>query len=296
MTSHFSWSPSSPELQRISHDLLFGKHPWPGPAVDSPLVRATDRTSGRQAWEARLRGTYRTLSLALSLADDLLECRAPLDVLAGAVYTVDELHRHLALITHVLQPLSPDPSVDLPGPPRPPSATSHQSPWPDVVEHTALLFALNLPLSARIYEAIAAVTSDRSISRIAEAMAESLSEILRFGDAFLRWLADALPDDHLAAPAPHLPSWLLSTETLLHGSPEELDAIAGSDFTIEPRPGNLGVLPDRILAALFYDTLSAQVFPFLRILGWNPERAWREHYAAPLTEVTVAASGILHPT
>lgn len=52
--------------------------------------------------------------------------------------------------------------------------------------------------------------------------------------------------------------------------------MAGRELVIERAEPNLGVLTDEQYAMIFFATIEAEIFPQLRELGFDPERAWVE--------------------
>ena len=55
-----------------------------------------------------------------------------------------------------------------------------------------------------------------------------------------------------------------------------IEQMAGRALTIERGQPNLGVLTDEQYAMIFFATLEGEIFPQLRGLGLDPERAWAE--------------------
>ncbi len=285
MAPSISWPPPSEDLLRISRDLTEADHPWPSPAIDSPLVSPAQLRRASQSWSRRARGAWFTLGETLGLTRSLLTLHPPAEVLSGATYAVDEIGRHLLLIRHISGSFHP---------PRTGGTVLPDEPTHPTLDHlfadTLRLFLFNLPLSRRVFDALQVITSDRAISEISGILARSTAELITFGQALLPWLHQSFSQPPKPIP---LPGLLVSFERLFGGSPAILDDLAGRELTLEPEPGNLGFLSPIHEAALFYDSLSTEIFPSLQALSLPAEDAWHHHYQARPMPCAALGVGVL---
>lgn len=293
MAIPINWTPTTPALHKINQDLVHRGRRWPKPNVESPLITKEELNLARGQWAERLRATYLTTTHAAALLQRLLILGAPLELISGATYTVDELSRHLGLTAHIYRAVHPSDELDLPaellplffGPPT----------WKELFDEVLELFIFNLNLSIPVQEAIEAVTFDTAISELAAVQAKSLAELLDFGRAALEWMVRKLTDQESRQIKSQLPALLAAYEELCHGSPTRLDALAGQEIVLETQAGNLGTLSSDQLAASFYHTLNYSIFPTLDELGWDGMKAWQDHHrlrgSGPRQKALITAIG-----
>lgn len=276
MVISINWAPTTASLTKMHQELTHHGQSWPAPRVDSPLVQGMDLDLARHQWASRCRATYVSAAQAASLLHQLYALGAPVDILSGMAYGADELTRHLTLTVHLSRHLTPATEISLDEEyiPPPPS----QWDWKDTFTEMLEFFGFNLAISAPVLDAISAVTSDGAIAELAEAQADSMRELNRFGRQALLGLRNHLPPRTTAATQARLPGLLAAYEFLCHGTAQRLDELAGQEITVETESGNLGTLTPDHLAAIFYHTLDVSIFPLLDELGWQGMEAWHRHY------------------
>lgn len=296
MRTAINWDPSTPSLHEI-HRQLTGRHNnWPEPQIYTAPITDEQRRRACRAWLSRARTTYVSVQWAASLSQQCLTLGAPLDILSGIGFTADELLNHLTVTLHLLEPLEPTRPVAAPTEFFRPAPDSPS--WETIFQNAMELFVFNLNIAQPLYEGLAAVTSDPAMSELSTALAHSLDELTRFGQLALEWMSTEFSSQITASTKKRLPALLAAYETLCNGSPQQLDELAGTEITVETRPGNLGTLQPEHRAAIFYDTLNTAIFPALDNLGWPGLEAWQQHYRhreLPLSEQAVVAAVGLHP-
>lgn len=288
---HASFHP----LEHLHRDLIGRQPRWPSPTVHSPLVCPAQFELARTQWEERTRATYASLTRATHFFDALLTIGAPLDILHGTSYILDELTRHLSICAHILDHFhesSPPLTLD--------TRRLLRSPSPQrasiiLFELGLDLFGFNLAISYSVYEALSAVTSDSAIAELCRIQSESIAEMVGFGQALLLWLhADLQPRESHRIQR-KLPTYLDNYEVLSKGTPQLLDELAGEEIILEAQSGNLGSLNAHEHAAIFYHFLNANLFPAVEDFGWSGPDAWRRHYREDLQQITlpvIAAIGL----
>ena len=276
MSPTINWEPSTNSLRAIHSAITGNEGEWPRPNIETSPITDEQRRRARRTWSDRVRGSYITAEWAASLSRQLLTLGAPLDLLTGASYVTQELMHQLTVATHLLDPLQPVKTLSVPDDLF--SQCSGSGTWESVFDRTMELFVFDLALSQPIYEGLGAVSSDPAISELCIAVAESLDELIHFGELSLQWMSQELPTRVTASSQARLPALLAAYESICEGTPDTLDELAGKEITVETRPGNLGTLQSDHLAAIFYDTLNRSIFPFLDSLGWRGLKAWQRHY------------------
>lgn len=268
------WTSTTPSLHDIRRDLTGGDGRWPVPRPRASAVDDDERLRARADWGLRLCAAYATMADIARWHNNLVQLGAPMDVLVGAAYAVDEITHLVAVHAHILTPL--EPTAPLAVPPAFVTPSRGLRDWKSCHATALEVFVFNLPISRAVYEAIAAITDDPAITELASALADGTRELVSFGQSVLDWLAERSTDVVIS-----LPDRLAIYESLCHGSPQRLDKMAGQEITIEPRPGNLGTLAPEMIAAIFYDTLGTSILPQLERLGWPSFDAWQRRHRRP---------------
>lgn len=287
MATRINWKTAGATLHQFYDELADATDNWPTPCPDGSVTASGNRRIAQKHWCERIRATYVTLARCNIWFQDLMALGAPLELLSGASFATEKLTRQLAMLAHLVRPFDPktSPTVSektLDGDRGEPS-------WPEVFERSVELFVFNLSLSHPAYEAVAAVCAEPAISRLAAMLAAGTEKTARFGHAALRWMVRVLPEEIRRPTRCRLPRLMAAYESLCHGSPELLNALAGDEITIELIPGNLGTLRDEQLAVIFYDTLGSTILPLLDDLGCEGTEAWQRHYRLSPTERTAPA-------
>lgn len=276
MTTEINWKSAGASLHQLYDELTDADDDWPVPDPDAAASSDEQRRQAQTQWTRRLCATYISVARANELSRDLLTLGAPMEVLTGASYATDELTHHLAMLVHLVRPFSPRcaPTIaraDL-------VASSDSPSWSDVFTRTIELYVINLGISSPVYEAVSAVSVDPAVREMAARLAASTDRLARFGRRTLEWMTDQLPPAATQATTASLPATLAGHESLCHGNPELLDALAGDEFTLETTAGNLGTLLPNQIAVIFYDTLGSAILPTLNHLGCDAASAWQQHY------------------
>lgn len=297
MGQSINWAPTTTSLHQIHHDLSGRYGEWPHPRIQATPIREEQRRRARLDWSNRVRATYVSAMHAASLHHQLLTLGAPLDVLSGAAYVSQELTQHLTATTHLLRPLQSETALEVP---HHASMTLNEAvSWEGVFEHYVEFFGFNIALSIPLYDALAAVSSDKAIAQLSDALSKSLGELQTYGTSALQWMHSTLPERLTAPVISQLPGLLANYERLCDGGPEVLDELAGKEIVVETRPGNLGTLQSDHCAAIFYDTLNTSIFPLLDGFGWQSSQAWQRHYehsdTTTSSSAVIMALGLLDP-
>lgn len=249
---------------------------WPSPDLNAEVLDEERLRIATPQWVRRTEGTYFTLARAARFYEGLLAVGAPLELIEGMNYVNEELTRHLSITLHLTASLLSKRTLSLEDHPRSESVPLRAP--DDLLSQGLELFGFTMGISVPIYEALGALSSDEAISELVGLQEESMAELTGFGSALLVWLATKCTPRELQNVQNRVSGLFSAYETLCHGSPEQLDELAGAEITVEEEPGNLGSLAPRQLAAIFYHSLSASIFPLLSELGWAPEKIWRRHY------------------
>jgi hypothetical protein len=291
-----TWTPTTDPLHQIHRDLTDRRGGWPRiDAVDHSSTRELMRA--RADWCLRVRANYATGAEAAHLLRSFYALGAPVDLLSGASYVAGESAYLLSANIHILAPLEPPAPLSIPRSffNNPSSSSRHCA----VMRRALQLFVFNIPVSRAIYEAISAISSNDGIASLSAAIAASLAELSEFGSAAVEWLASTMDAEELSTVRSHIPYLMRRYESLCHGNPARLDALAGDAIVIKSSPGNLGTLEPATIAAIYYDGLASTIFPLLSRLGWDGLELWqirhqRSHNTANFgpTPIAVAAVGI----
>lgn len=290
------WTPTTNSLHRIHRDLTDRHGGWPD--IDLVEQRSSrELMRARADWCLRVRANYATSAEAAHLLHAFYALGTPLDLLTGTSYVTGETTYLLAANIHILAPLEPPAPLSIPGTFfTPPSRSIQKS---AALRRALQLFGFNIPLSRAVYEAVSAISANEGIGRLAAAMAASLAEMSEFGSATLEWLVTTMSHEELDVVRSSIPYLMRRYESLCHGNPARLDALAGDAIVIESSPGNLGTLEPATIAAIYYDGLASSIFPLLARLGWDGLELWqlrhqRAHRTAKFgpTPIAVAAVGI----
>ena len=271
-----NWEPTTASLHDVHKHLTSPQGGWPQPQIDVPPITAEQRRRAQHQWTQRVRATYVSTGQASTILQQLIALGAPLEVLTGAAYTAEEMTLQLTINLHLLRPLDPPTSLSAPESLAP--GGSHRPSWEDLFTQLLEFFAFNLTLSRPVYRALYAVSSDRAISELSGLLADNLGELTTFGELTLQWLHSTHLPNLTPSTAEKIPRLFASYESLFHGSPKMLDSLAGQEVTVQTRPGNLGTLSSRQLAAIFYDTLQSDIFPLLQKLGIDAGSDWRRRH------------------
>lgn len=138
--------------------------------------------------------------------------------------------------------------------------------------------ALNPALSAPVFDALATITDCEAMERLCSWLADDAREAADFGWEALGWLSGRWSERERESLAEGLPRNLGQMELAARASASVLDTLAGQEIVVEREQANPGLLTDAQLAAIFYHTLTEDVFRHLRDLGFSPMEAWQKHY------------------
>lgn len=263
---------TSDALFQLHRALLEDDHQWPAPRPDHPLVRPEQRVLARQQWARRASATRQSVEqiigwlAAISLSD------APAAALSPAIFSLDELNRHLYLTLHICEALGASPQE------APEHATS-LSPTPEAIFDAGVeIFVFNLTLSRATYLGLSAVSSDNAIIKLCETIERSLTEVIAASRTLLDWILTTHQRNAARQARARTPSLLFAYERLFDAGPQTLDRLAGQEISVDTEAGNLGTLQPAQLAAIYYHTVDQEIFPWLDHLGLRSDEAWRVHY------------------
>lgn len=261
---------------------------WPAPRIDEPWISERERRRARRAWTRRCRASYATAGRAAGLLRGALQLGAPVDVLSGLGYTCDELVQHLATVFHLLSGFD-SPSI----PPLADRTLGDREQSPSSTLGAAIdLFGFNLSVSAAVYRAISAVTTDPAIGDLTGALVRSLDELTAFGKRVVEWISSAIPAQDRNQILDRLPQYYAAYERLCAAGTDVLDRIAGLELTLEPRSDNLGTIDDEELAVIFYDTLESSIFSVISPLDADPAPRWHRRITASPLPIPPAVAAV----
>lgn len=284
--------PRKPAMGNRRTTLSAPESDWPTPGVDAPWIDERKRDRAKRQWIRRARATYATAAQAGLLFREIAMVGAPVDILSGTGYACDELTQHLATIFHILGPFDSVEIGDIPEAAL--GAVDRETVSESVVELAVHLFGFNLALSAPVYRAVSAVSSDRAIADLAAALARSLDELIAFGKSALQWMIAHNSPRTRSHIDDRLPGLFSSYERLCGGSPRRLEDLAGGEMTLQTRSDNLGTLEPDELAVIFYDTLESAIFTVVSAVTEHPQQRWHRRLSASSSDsiTTVGAVGL----
>lgn len=286
-------APTTDRLTRI-HRAQVHREPWPEfERFDPAPWPVEQRRAAAVQWAGRARAEYGSIQQFSGVAHALTTARIELELLGSLARLITDEVRHAELCGTMALTVWPEgrqlePKVFAWPRPREPwravppfgpddAPTEPQLAWVAGALLTAC--CLGETLSRPMLDALVVVTTEP----IAEAVSQQIRRDEHLHAAF-GWdaLAHVLP--RLAA---HSRIDLQRQLANDFGGFERsvcrgigVEAMAGRELTIERGLPNLGVLTDEQYAMIFYATLEGEIFPQLRELGLDPERAWVERERA----------------
>lgn len=280
MNHAINLSKTSDLLTRL-HDEFMGDDYYLYGPDESTVVQDAEIARAREQWAARASASYMTQGQTAALVHRLLSVGAPMDLSSGAVDTLHSLQRHAAWTGTLAQKLSNQGIMRF----SPASFSINEAAqqtvaetWFDIGLDVLNLYGFNLTLSLPVFDACSAIASDETISEIAEVMGDDLSRHIEFGWGVLQWLIPQLEDNALARFEEAVISMMVTYENLCFADVDVLNDLAGKEILVEGEESNMGTLSSTQLAAIFYHTVTEQLFPRLTALGLDAQEAWHRHY------------------
>lgn len=276
-----------------AHRKQVHRDPWPAFERFDPQPWPLEQRRGAAIqWAGRARNEHGSVQQFGQLTQVLASACVELELLGVLARMITDEVRHAELCARMAIALWPEGMQTeaqvfrwpQPRPPwrDPPSPREQLEPEPRLAWATrAILTAccLGETLSKPMLEALVVVTTDP----IAEAVSR---QILRdehlhatFGFEALELLWPRLAADSRAGLQTGLAHDFAGFERSVCGAITIAD-VAGSEVTIERGEPNLGVLSGHQYAMIFYSCLETEIFPRLRALGLDPERAWATRAAS----------------
>jgi hypothetical protein len=270
-----------------AHRKQVHRDPWPAfEQFDPEPWTLEQRRKAAIQWAGRARNEHGSVQQFGQLTQVLASACVELELLGVLARMITDEVRHAELCARMAIALWPEGMQTeaqvfrwpQPRPPwmDPPSPRERLEPEPRLAwASRAILTAccLGETLSKPMLEALVVITT--------EPIAEGVSrQILRdehlhatFGFETLELLLPRLGDESRARLQAGLAQDLAGFEQSVCGEIKIAD-VAGSEVTIERGEPNLGVLSGHQYAMIFYSCLETEIFPRLRALGLDPERAW----------------------
>jgi hypothetical protein len=270
-----------------AHRKQVHRDPWPAfERFDPKPWTLEQRRSAAIQWAGRARNEHGSVQQFGQLTQVLASACVELELLGVLARMITDEVRHAELCARMAVALWPEGLQTeaqvfrwpQPRPPweDPPSPRERLEPEPRLAwAARAILTAccLGETLSKPMLEALVVLTTEP----IAEAVSR---QILRdehlhatFGFEALELMWPRLGDDSRARLQLGLAHDFAGFEKSVCGEIRIAD-VAGSEVTIERGEPNLGVLSGHQYAMIFYSCLESEIFPRLRALGLDPERAW----------------------
>ena len=138
-------------------------------------------------------------------------------------------------------------------------------------------------ISRPLYESLATLITDPVPESVVRQILKDEHLHARFGWETLEWLWPRLGDEERAWLQRRLARRLAGFE-LSCAPNHRLEDLVGEEICVEAPPAdappNLGHLPSRTYAGIFYATLEAEIFPHFQAIGLDPMLAWQERAAA----------------
>ncbi|HJL01291.1 MAG TPA: hypothetical protein RMH85_16595 [Polyangiaceae bacterium LLY-WYZ-15_(1-7)] len=276
------------------------REPWPDfDAFDPGAYPRELRRHAAWHWVSRAQAEHGSVHQFSAVTHALCEARAPVELLGALARLITDEVRHVELCGQAALAFFPEGGGDG----RLFAWRTPRAPWPDAPEppgrdvdaetrearelalrgwaSRAILTAccLGETLSKPMLDALAVVATDP----VARACAEQILKDERFHASFgweaLEVLWPTLDAGEREALQRQLARSLAGFERTTCGG-VTIEDVANTAIEIGPsEEPNLGTLTNEQFAMIFFATLEAEIFPKLRALGLDPERAWRERGA-----------------
>jgi hypothetical protein len=270
-----------------AHRKQVHRDPWPEfERFDRDAWPLEQRREAAIQWAGRARNEHGSVQQFGQLTEVMASACVELEILGVLARMITDEVRHAELCARMAVALWPEglqtqarvfawPQPRPPWP-DPPSPRERLEPEPRLAwASRSILTAccLGETLSKPMLEALVVVTTEP----IAEAVSR---QILRdehlhatFGFEALELLGPRLSSESREHLQTRLAADFAGFERSVCGSITIAD-VAGSEVTIARGEPNLGVLSGHQYAMIFYSCLEAEIFPRLRELGLDPDRAW----------------------
>ncbi|MFK7988225.1 MAG: hypothetical protein AB8I08_19550 [Sandaracinaceae bacterium] len=270
---------SVPRSIGAMHTAQIRRSEWPlFGSFDADRYAPALRERAAKQWARRAREEYRSIHEFSELTHALTRVGAPLELLGGLARLITDEVRHAALCREMASCLVAaatewDAASELFGPA--PAAAEGVLGWAaDVVIAGC---CIGETLSRPLYETLATLITDPVPEAVVRQILKDEHLHARFGWETLAWLWPQLTDASREQRTAEL-SRRLGTFERACSAGHALSDLVGElavEAPAEDAPPNLGHLPSRVYATVFYATLEAEVLPGFRALGIDADEAWR---------------------
>lgn len=262
------------------HTAQIRRADWPAfDTFDAERYPVRLRERAAKQWRRRAREEYRSIHEFSELAHALTRVGAPLELLGGLARLITDEVRHAALCREMATCLGAV-SVEWSAaselfPPAPEDAADVLAWASDVVIAGC---CIGETLSRPLYETLATLITDSVPEAVVRQILKDEHLHARFGWETLAWLWPQLDEASQKERTAELSRRLGSFERACSAGHPLADLVG--ELAVEApaadAPPNLGHLPPRVYATVFYATLEAEVLPGFRALGIDADEAWRQ--------------------
>ncbi|MFV8749514.1 hypothetical protein ACNOYE_03060 [Nannocystaceae bacterium ST9] len=280
-------------LARI-HRAQVHRDPWPEfERFDSAPWPSEQRRAAAVQWAGRARAEYGSIQQFSGVAHVLTTARIELELLGSLARLITDEVRHAELCAAMALAIWPEgrtlephvfgfPRPREPWRPAPPFVAADELAEPQLAWVAgALLTAccLGETLSRPMLDALVVVTTDPIAEAVSQQIRRDEHLHATFGwDALAHLLPRLAAESRVALQRQLADDFAGFERSVCRGI--DITAMAGREITIERDQPNLGVLTDEQYAMIFFATVEGEIFPQLRELGLDPERAWAERARA----------------
>lgn len=234
------------------------------------------REAGEQ-WAGREVASYYSLAQASDLTQRLITQGAPVEVLSGALQSLEDSYRTMVQCAQISRSLGQERTRQV-FPAQLPLFQNLSDPLVALYQLALVHFGFSFTLSIPMFDALGTIVTQDKISDICLTIAANLEEDADYGWALLQWLYDRMTVAQQAQVQQELPKIMAVFERRCFGNAEMLEALAGSEIIVEQQEPNLGTLTPTQYAAIFYHTMTELIFPKLQMMEIDAPALWREHY------------------
>lgn len=260
------------------------RDPWPDfAAFEAARYPEALRRPAAVQWWRRAREEYRSIEEFTAVATTLARSNAPLDLLAATSRLITDEVRHATLCGDMAVALMPGVEPEEVHPWSEEPAGWSLSPRDD--RDAALAWAADVvvaaccigeTLSLPLYQTLSVLVTDPVPRSVVEQILRDERLHSTFGWLCLDWFREVLSAERWSWLQQRLSRHLAAYERGC--SAYSIEELAGTEVVIEPpgpdAPPNLGLMPGRVYATVFYATLESEVFPRFEAAGLDPVAAW----------------------
>jgi hypothetical protein len=262
----------------------FDPNPWP----------AEQRRAAAVQWAGRARAEYGSIQQFTGVAHVLSTARIELELLGSLGRLITDEVRHAEMCAAMALAIWPEgralepkvfgfprPREPWPAPPAFDAADPEAEPQLAWVAGAVLTACcLGETLSRPMLDALVVVATDPIAEAVCQQIRRDEHLHATFGwDAMAHLLPKLHPESRAALQRQLAEDFRGFERSVCQGI--GIEAMAGREISIERGEPNLGVLTDEQYAMIFFATIEGEIFPQLRELGFDPERAWVERAHGP---------------